>query len=278
MSTALVVGPGGLAGAYTGGVMAELGRHLKHDDFSAVYASSVGVYMAGFFLADQPDVIELTWREYVCGNQLVGFRKPLYNREWLDLEYLANILSDTTMPTTLDRKAVAENSTDFFCTLTDYKHGNPVYVQPDAQAMLPCMTASCAVPYLHSPVNIFGKRFVDGAIADPLPIDKAFADGADEVVVVHNGLSLTNFSHVLCAGAAQFIPDPVGEQLKNHNAKLKKDKREMSNFANVTTISPPSSLPLWSFMDTNKKRLNQTIDMGIASARSALPKLQTIIQ
>jgi len=46
--TALIIGPGGLRGAYNAGVAVGLGRALGTDWVDGVYASSVGVYMAAF--------------------------------------------------------------------------------------------------------------------------------------------------------------------------------------------------------------------------------------
>ncbi|MBI3458782.1 hypothetical protein HY061_00775 [Candidatus Azambacteria bacterium] len=44
MKRALVLGPGGLAGAFSGGVVATLGRVLGYNYFSAVYGCSAGAY------------------------------------------------------------------------------------------------------------------------------------------------------------------------------------------------------------------------------------------
>ena len=60
MKKALIVGSGGLKGAFEAGAVAKLCRVLGPDYFDAVYASSVGVFAATFFVANQPETIENT--------------------------------------------------------------------------------------------------------------------------------------------------------------------------------------------------------------------------
>ena len=85
MKKALVVGSGGLNGAYSAGVVAELGRQLGPKHFDAVYASSVGVYAATFLVANQPDLT---------------VPHPRFRERRFVLEPLAEIAPELTDPVT----------------------------------------------------------------------------------------------------------------------------------------------------------------------------------
>jgi len=47
--------------------------------------------------------------------------------------------------------------------------------------------ASCALPVFYPPAEIGGRFYVDGGVADPLPIERAAARGADLIVAVDVG-------------------------------------------------------------------------------------------
>jgi predicted patatin/cPLA2 family phospholipase len=44
--------------------------------------------------------------------------------------------------------------------------------------------ASSSIPGINKPYNIGGKLYFDGALADPVPIQKAFMEGCDRVVLL----------------------------------------------------------------------------------------------
>ena len=45
------------------------------------------------------------------------------------------------------------------------------------------MASSC-IPYVCLPYMVYGEPYYDGALADPVPLEKAFALGCDKVVLV----------------------------------------------------------------------------------------------
>ena len=91
-----------------------------------------------------------------------------------------------------------------------------------------------------SKLSINGKEYVDGHLSDPFPIERALADGHDEVIVVCN-------------------------QSRQSIASLLE-----SNEKRVRTIFPSTKSPVrWNF-DSSKDRINQLVDLGIADALAFL--------
>ena len=54
----------------------------------------------------------------------------------------------------------------------------------DSGALIPAVRASCAVPYLFSPVEIDGRRYWDGGFAEKTPMVPFFLDSDVDVVIV----------------------------------------------------------------------------------------------
>ena len=46
------------------------------------------------------------------------------------------------------------------------------------------VVATCALPILFRPVEYNGKKYMDGGIVDPIPVDRAFEDGVDKAIVL----------------------------------------------------------------------------------------------
>jgi len=271
---ALVVGSGSLRGAYSAGVSETLGKELGSDYFDGVYSCSVGVYMATFFVADQPSVIEDTWRNRVSGRQLVNFLNPLKGRHVLDLEYLEEIFGNGR--SCLDLSRLFRNETKLLICLTNSETGEPEYLDPRGGNTLRLMSASCAYPLLHPPVRLNGTSYFDGGLSDPLPVRKALDDGYDEVVAVLNKPKSTATRLGRCARLFRRFAMPFArfpnkirgliEEYEERRERLEEDLRD----SRVKIIRPSKKLPLKNLVDTDSQRINETIDIGVMDARRFL--------
>lgn len=269
---ALVVGGGGLRGAYDAGVVATLGRELGPNYFDSVYASSVGVFAATFYLANQPDTIENTWRELVHGKQLVNFMNPFRGRHILDLEYLAEIFQDER--SLLDLSAVIDSNSELTYTLTEYPSGRIRYFNPNRNNLFDSMRASSALPFVHSPVIVDGQPFVDGGLTNSLPVVKAIEDGAEEVIVVYNKRKGFAYGSKESAVVKRFLslalPREISLLVRNHFGQNGKLDRMLGDGELIRCIRPKEDLPLSSVLDTDKERINASIDRGINDAQEFL--------
>ncbi|MAF36115.1 hypothetical protein CL622_03295 [archaeon] len=265
---ALIVGSGGLKGAYDAGVVATLGRELGPDYFSHIYGTSVGVFAATFY--EQPDVIENTWRKYVSEAQLVNYSnlvKP--NKNILDLEYLIETFKDDRSK--LDVDAVMESDTVLTYVLTKHPSGETVYHTPTQEDLFDAMMASAAVPFLHPPVRVNGGVYCDGALSDKMPIKKAIDDGNEEIIVVTNKVR-----HVSDKFKINMLVNPISYVLPKKIARLvrKRDDNDRQlertiDDSRVILIRPEEKLPL-SLLTRNKTKINYGIDKGIEDATKFL--------
>ncbi len=273
MSIALALGPGALYGAYGAGVTTELGRQLKPEYFSSVYASSVGVFAATFFAAGQYEIGEKAWRHYVHGRQLINFFR-IWNI--LKLCHLEEIFQDERALLDIDR--LFRSGIRLTYVLTKLKDGGAVYRIPTHEDIFECMRASSATPLLHPPVRIGDELFFDGAFSDPLPVAKAFEDGAQFIVAVSNKWADFQMPMSFSAfGAACRVKSRIMSRLVHGYEALLHEKEERAQRdPRVLLIRPSRPLPLKSSVDTDARRINATVDLGIKDARSALELLRRL--
>ncbi len=271
---------GGLRGGYDAGVVATLCRKLGPDYFDGVFASSVGVFAATFFVANQPDTIENTWRNLVDGKKLVSLLHPLRRREILDLDYLIEIFQNEG--SRLDIEGVLNSRTSLVYVLTEYPSGNVTYRAPSRENLFELMRASAALPLAHRPVRVGGVCYTDGGLVQPLPIAKALEGGYEEIIAIYNkpeefyvGWRFKLFLPLLSLG----LPSAISQLVRTFETRVRELERKISSDPRISVIRPREQIPLRSILDTNRSRLNETIDLGVADARrfvaSQLPNRQS---
>lgn len=73
----------------------------------------------------------------------------------------------------------------FKCVVTNVETGEAEYLDytgDDPKNKL--LQATCALPLAFPIIEIDGKSYLDGGLADSIPFEKAFADGCDKLIVV----------------------------------------------------------------------------------------------
>jgi predicted patatin/cPLA2 family phospholipase len=235
MRRALVIGPGGLRGAYSAGVVATLGRKLGTGYFDTVYGCSAGAYTASYLVSSQPDMIEAIWRECVHGSLLVRPRNVLRKEEpILDLFYLNDVLRSKKYQ--LSMESLLGSSTQLVIVATERKTRVPQYFSPRTEEeFFLQVRASAAIPLLHPGVIIDGNVYIDGVFSDRLPYKRALADGHSEVIVVHH-------------------KQPAKKHLS----------------PNVRFIVPSEEMKHRWQLDRSKERINELVDLGIRDALAFL--------
>lgn len=252
---ALILGPGALCGAYGAGVASVLGRRMY---FDKVYGCSVGVYAATFLVTKQFDTILDVWRNHVHGSLLINLKNIFRGRNILDLEYLRGLFKQERF--TLDLQAVSHQNGRLVHVMTSCLTGEPEYFSPVGDDVFKSMIASSAVPYVHPTVKINNDYFYDGALSDPYPLKKAIDDGSDVVIVVSNFCSGYNPMSVLKFSRLASLAG------KKDREGIKFVEASINHSSRVVLLRPPFQI-LKSPIDTDRVRINKTIDMGIQDAK-----------
>lgn len=180
---ALVIEGGGSRAAYASGVADALAEARLR--FDAVYGTSAGGAIGAWFAAGQTRDGARTWdytRDAIAFSYWRWFtlRGPLWS-----LARIYNGVYVNEIP--LDLEAVRESAFPVWVTLTDADSGEAEYRDLRRGNILQLLSATSAIPYLtEGPVATDGRRFFDGGLADPLPVERALDEGANELVVVGN--------------------------------------------------------------------------------------------
>jgi predicted patatin/cPLA2 family phospholipase len=102
----------------------------------------------------------------------------------LDLNYVYDTLTNVTDP--LDYDQLVASETEFYIGATDARTGEFVCFDRACFAQRHCaaLMASSAIPGMTKPVEIEGRPYFDGGVANPVPIEKALSDGCKKLVLL----------------------------------------------------------------------------------------------
>ncbi|MBQ2966516.1 MAG: patatin family protein [Clostridia bacterium] len=105
------------------------------------------------------------------------------NRSLYNMDFVFNELPNKHL--LYDYEALKAFGEDVYAVVTSLESGKAEYlsVSPEDKENKSIL-ASCALPILFPPIEVNGKKYMDGGIADPIPVEKALKDGCEKAVVI----------------------------------------------------------------------------------------------
>lgn len=184
MKTGIVDVGGGLRGIYAAGVFDWcLDNQISFDLCIGVSAGSANV---AAYLAKQRGRNYRFYTEYAFRKEYMGIGRFLRKRSFIDLDYIYGTLSNSDGEAPLDYPKVMESSSEMLVVATNAETGEVKYFDKGdmKQDCYDILKASSAIPFVCQPYSVEGIPYYDGALGDPIPIEKAFSLGCEKVVLV----------------------------------------------------------------------------------------------
>ena len=110
----------------------------------------------------------------------------LRKKSYIDMDYVYGVLSNSDGENPLDYPAIAASSMELITVATNALTGEAKYFDKSdiAQDNYDVVKASCSIPLVCHPYIVNGVPYYDGALSDPIPVEKAFTMGCDKVVLI----------------------------------------------------------------------------------------------
>lgn len=199
---------GGFRGIYAAGVFDYcLDNNITFDLCIGVSAGSANI---ASYMANQPRRNYQFHTEFGMRKEYAGFRNFIRKKNFINLDYVYGTLSNSDGESPLDYHAIMRNPADMYVVATDAETGKARYfTKADlTYNRYDILKASSAIPFVCKPYQINKKPYYDGALSDPIPIEKAFLLGCDKVVVL---LTLP-VDHIRTANRDNFLASRIRKQ------------------------------------------------------------------
>lgn len=181
MKTGLVLEGGAMRGLFTAGVLdVFLDEQIQVNGMVTV---SAGALFGVNFPSQQRGRVLRYNLKYLNDKRYMGLHSLLTTGNVVNRDFAFYELPFTLDP--FDQTTFSQSNIDFWVTLTNVETGEPEYIKiTDAFAQMETLRATSAMPMVSKMVEVDGKRYLDGGIADSIPLQKTFALGYDKIIVV----------------------------------------------------------------------------------------------
>ena len=175
---------GGYRGVYAAGIMDRcMQRGLWFNLGIGVSAGSANI---ASYCARQPQRNLKFYTEYGLRKEYAGIGNYLRKRSYIDLQYIYGTLTNSDGEYPIDYDTMMANPMETITVITNAHTAEPRYVSKREliRDQYTAFMASSAIPGVCRPIWYAGVPCYDGALSDPVPVQKAFDLGCDQVVLV----------------------------------------------------------------------------------------------
>ena len=211
------------------------------------------------------------YTEYGFRKQYVSFRNFLRIGSYINLDYAYSELSNHDREDPLDYPALRDNPMDFLVVATNALTGEVKYFSKSElrQDNYHVMKASSSIPFFCKPYFIEETPYYDGALGDPIPVEKALACGCDRVVVLltkpEDTVRDPKQDERLAAMIRRKYPlaaEKLCGRAKLYNESVKK-AQEYAKQGKVLIVAPDDTCGV-STLSRNKENLQRLYEKGYA--------------
>lgn len=177
----LVLEGGGMKGAYTSGVLDFFLE--KNLEFSSCYGVSAGAANLCSFLSKQKRRGFRSLTEYMGNKRISGWYSMVTNGNIIDPDFTYDLVPNYLLP--FDRKTYEKYEGKAYAVVTNVETGKAEYLSmKKVDQAMEAVKASTALPLVFQMVTINGKKYLDGGLADSIPIQRSILEGNKKNVIV----------------------------------------------------------------------------------------------
>lgn len=274
MKTGLVLEGGAMRGMYTAGVLDVFMEHgIRFDGIMGVSAGAV--FGVNYPSGQVGRVIRYNCR-FNTDKDYMGIGCFLKTGDFFSKEY-----AFYRVPRELDKfddETFMKSDMLFYAVVTNIENGEPEYIHvKSVLEEMEILRASCSMPFASKPVEINGKKYLDGGVTDSIPFEKLAEMGYEKQVVVltrDKAYRKKPMNRALTTFFYRQYPEfrrRLKERHVMYNESLDKlEKRETDGKAFVIRPSEPINI---SRTERAPERLKQVYELGRADTEKQLSAL-----
>jgi len=189
-----------MRGIFAAGVL-DVFLEQRFQPFDLAIGCSAGACNLSSYLAGQHGRNRRCYLTQMQRDEFLDPRRFLRGGHWIDIDYLWAAFEREDP---LDTAALAAGPTRLIAAATCVETGRAEYLEPTALTMSAVLRASSAVPVLFRGfIELDGRRFTDGGVTAPVPVEEAHRRGARRILVIRSRpADFPGPSRVECALAA----------------------------------------------------------------------------
>ena len=182
MKTGLILEGGAMRGLFTAGIMDVFMENGI--EFDAAIGVSAGAAFGCNYKSRQIGRVIRYNKQFARDPRFCSLRSLIKTGDLFGAEFCYHTIPDTI--DIFDTQAYIDNPMDFYVVVTDVETGKAVYINSDeaGEDSLEYFRASASMPLVSRAVEIKGKKYLDGGIADSVPLQYFESIGFKKNVII----------------------------------------------------------------------------------------------
>lgn len=281
MKIGLLLEGGAMRGLYTVGALDVL---MKNDiKVDGIVGVSAGALFGLNYKSKQPGRALRYNLSYCKEKNYMGWYSFFTTGNIMNKEFCFDKLINELDP--VDYDTFNKSEEEFWAVVTNMETGKPEYIKVDDlkdKNQMEVLRASGSMPFVSKPVEINGKKYLDGGTADSIPIDKMMEMGFDKIIVIltrPQGYRKEKGNQSLAKIKYRKYPEfikTIENRYLMYNEEL--DRIENLEKENKIFVIRPSRKVDIKRIEKNKDRIQEMYDLGINDTEKKINKLREYLK
>lgn len=277
---ALAVEGGGMRGVVSSAMCAVLERAGLAETFDLAAGASAGALNAAALLGGVADGCTREYAGAFTSRRFINPARLLLGRAVVDVDFVL----DYDHPDTLDadrHQRTLESPVELHCVACDVASGQAVDLtgMGDRAALREALLASSRLPWIGGePLRAAdGRRFLDGGLIEPIPLDTALAAGATHVLVLLTrpaGSAVpavgTGLGDRIVAKRLHALNPALVDAYRTRPARYAATVERIRAEPTVLGLFLPEHAPVPGRLERDPAKLRAAADLATAAAETAL--------
>jgi len=274
---ALVLEGGAMRGLYTAGV---LDVFMENDiKVNTIFGVSAGALFGINYKSGQIGRALRYNLKYAHDKRYMGMYSLLTTGDVMNREFCFNKLVYELDP--LDFETYNSSDVKFYAVVTNVETGKAEYIEiSDAKRDMEYLRASGSMPFVSNLVEINGNKYLDGAVADPIPYKKALDMGYEKIIVIQTrpadyikSKSWLPFG-IVYKKYPEFVKTAKSAYI-NYNETLNVI-RKYENKGKIIVLRPSEKIKMHR-VEKNLSKLQAIYDVGVKDCNNNLSRIKEYI-
>ena len=181
MRVGLVLEGGAMRGMFTAGVLdVFMENNIKVTDIVGV---SAGTLFGINYVSKQPKRALRYNLRYINDNRYMSIKSLMRTGNLINKDFTYYKLPFQL--DVFDNKTFKHSDINFFATVTNIETGEAEFIKiEDAFKQMETLRATSALPFISEIIEINGKKYLDGGIANSIPVDYFEKQNYDKIIVI----------------------------------------------------------------------------------------------
>lgn len=280
MKTCLILEGGAMRGMYTSGVLDVLLENNLHVD--GIIGVSAGALFGINYCSKQIGRALRYNKKYINDKSVdyMSFKNLIKTGNLINKDFAFNELPFKL--DVFDEKTFRKSKTDFYATITNVKTGKAEYVKiENTEKQMEVFRATGAMPFVSQMVEIDNELYLDGALGDSIPIEKAKDLGYDKLIVVlTRPLNYKKKKPLQMLAKIKYKEYPnlieaINTRYQKYNDTIEKII-DLENKKEIIVVRPTKDLKI-KRIERNTDKLQEMYDLGVSDCKKLLPNIKSFL-